>query len=104
MDIKIKSEFKNTIIAFGGRGKLPLGDRSDEDIARLALTALQSKDKGLLNLFDGDLPSIEELQKSFTEKAIKAGPVKKVPSNPPGDKVIQSPTSDAKREEHDKKQ
>lgn len=74
MDIYIKQEHADTLIVFGGGGNIPLGDRSQKDLAKLALIAQQSQDKDLLKLFDGELPSIKDLQKDYTESAIKSGP------------------------------
>lgn len=56
--VKIKSKFSAIRIAFGSSG-LPLGKRSDLD--DIAILALETGDKELLNYFE-KLPSLESLK------------------------------------------
>jgi hypothetical protein len=65
MDIKIKKEFKKTVIGFNNSG-LPLGERDDLDV--LAKIAQESQNPELLKLFDGELPSVSKLKKVKTDK------------------------------------
>lgn len=65
---KIKEEFLGTVVAFGGGGPKPLGER--DDIDRLAIIAQESQDKSLLNLFEV-LPSLHELKEEATDAAIE---------------------------------
>lgn len=62
MILKIKSLYQYNIIAFGGMGKIPLGKYPLKDLVRLAILAHQSKSKTLLNFFEGELPSLDDLQ------------------------------------------
>jgi hypothetical protein len=68
---KLKPEFKDHFVAFGGKGKINLGDR--EDLDDLALIARQSGNPNLTRLFE-HLPSLEELQKAKTDEQLKNGP------------------------------
>lgn len=70
---KIKQEHKDTFIAFGGGGALTLGQRTDID--RLAVIALESGDKSLLELFEQPMPSLQELKKQQTDADLKKSPV-----------------------------
>lgn len=71
-DLKIKPQFQNNFVAFGKKGKILLKDRTQEDLKQLAIMALQSKDKTLLNLFEGSLPSLIDLQAGNTAKSINS--------------------------------
>lgn len=76
-DIKIKTEHAKRLVVFGGGGRILLGERSQQDLKILAIMALKAKDKLLLSYFDGELPSLEELQKDQTKIEIAKGPGKK---------------------------
>lgn len=69
---KLKAEHKTTFVAFNGGGSTLLGDRDDLD--KLAIMAIQSGDKSLLNLFEQPLPSLDELKKSDVDDQLKKGP------------------------------
>lgn len=69
MEIKIKEEFKDTFIAFGGGGNLKLGERDQEDLIKLAIMGKKSGDKSILKVFDGELPKLEEMQASQTKES-----------------------------------
>lgn len=73
---KIKKEFLETFIAFGGGGSKLLGER--DDIDQLAIIAHESGHKGLLNLFEV-LPSLEELKKAKVDAQLKSGPKEEKP-------------------------
>jgi hypothetical protein len=68
---KIKEEFLNKRIAFGKSGD-PLGKR--EDIDDLAIIALTSNNKTLLDLFEV-IPSLDILKKNKTESELLRIPV-----------------------------
>lgn len=70
-EVRIKEEFKKTIIAFGGGGKVALGERKDLD--KLAILAHESRDPTLLNLFES-LPSLEELKRKSTDRQLAQAP------------------------------
>lgn len=71
MNLKIKEEFAQKVIAFDGAGALPIGQYSIDRLTKLAITAHQSGNKSLIELFDGPLPSLQELQRAQTQKAIR---------------------------------
>ncbi len=80
MAIKIKEEFAKTIIGFNGGGRTPLGERSQEDIDRLAYLASASGNKNLLKLFDGELPTLGELKKMEADRAKAKKDAAKIPT------------------------
>lgn len=80
-DVHIKDEHKKRFVAFGGKGRINLGDRSQADLRVLAIMAIKAKDKLLLSFFKEPLPSLEELQKNSTEVQIAKGPVKHIQSD-----------------------
>lgn len=67
-EIKIKKEFLKTYVAFGS-GEGPLGKR--DDIADLAIIALEANDEHLLNFFE-KIPTLKELKKIKTDAELKA--------------------------------
>jgi hypothetical protein len=67
---KIKEEFITTFIAFNGRGYLELGQRDDTD--DLAITALESGNKNLLQVFEQPMPTLAALKKNKTDAELKA--------------------------------
>jgi hypothetical protein len=67
---KIREEFKTTFIAFNGRGYLELGQR--DDIDDLAITALESGNKSLLQVFEQPMPTLAALKKNKTDEELKA--------------------------------
>jgi hypothetical protein len=90
MDIKIKKEFKKTVIGFNNSG-LPLGERDDLDV--LAKIAQESQNPELLKLFEGELPSISKLKKVKTDKELshvqsQVDPNTQNPANPGGADAI----------------
>ena len=89
-DLKIKKEKEKTILAFG-KGGGELGKRSQADLTQLAIIAHQSGDQSIIDLFEGELPPLEELQKKTTEKAIKAG---NRPAVEAKDGLLQPPNTD----------
>lgn len=68
--VKIREEFKNAVIAFGGRG-VPLSDRTEIELVDLGIIAISSGDKTILQLFE-ILPSIDELKLRKMEIIIDA--------------------------------
>jgi hypothetical protein len=64
----IKEEFKSTLVVFNGGGQKLLGEREDIDV--LAVMALESQNRNLINLFEY-LPSLEELKSAQFETQIK---------------------------------
>lgn len=68
MNIIVKNEFLQTVVAFGNSG-LPLGQR--DDLIDLAIIAQESNDLTLLQLFE-KLPSLATLKKAKTDKELKA--------------------------------
>lgn len=70
MPLKIKDEYKNHFVAFGGRGensRKKLGERTDlHRLARLGLT----RNPRLLDYFDGEvtMEEVEELEQQAFEK------------------------------------
>jgi hypothetical protein len=84
---KIKKEFGDQHVAFGkgGRG-LKLGQRTDID--KLAIIALQSGNRHLLDMFEQPMPSLDELLKDETDAQLKTkpatttAPVKPAPTAP----------------------
>jgi hypothetical protein len=73
MALKIKPVHGERYIAFKSStpGKVPLKNRNQEDLIRLAIVGLESKDKSILDLFEGPLPSLDDLKKGKTEIALK---------------------------------
>lgn len=67
MNIKIKDEYKKTVVAFGNSG-LPLGER--DDLYLLAIIAMESQDPSLLQFFE-KLPTLEALKKEKTDRELK---------------------------------
>lgn len=65
---KIKDEFKDTLIAFGGKGSLRLGQRQDLDA--LAIMAHKSGNKNLLKLFEV-LPSLDKLEEDAMDSKLE---------------------------------
>lgn len=61
MNLKVKVQYNNTVIAFAGSGVV-LSKRSPMELIELALLGISSGDKSILNLFES-LPSRSELQK-----------------------------------------
>lgn len=68
--LKINKDYQDHIVAFGGGGKLPLGQRSQEDL--VALAKLSYSNKRLARFFDGEIPSLADLQKLSEATAQKA--------------------------------
>ena len=68
---KVKDQFKDKLVVFNGGGKKTLGER--EDIDQLAILAIESKDRTLLELFE-TLPELEVLKKAKTDTELKAIP------------------------------
>lgn len=66
---RIKKQYLQTTVAFGSSG-LPLGMRPQHEIDQLAIIALNSKDRRLLDLFE-ETPSESELKKSKVEKELQ---------------------------------
>lgn len=64
---RIKEEYLQKRVAFG-KGAAPLYKR--DDIDDLAIIALESKDKSLINLFEF-LPPLAELKKKRVEEKIR---------------------------------
>jgi hypothetical protein len=64
---KIKEKFLNKVVGFGKSGK-PLGER--DDIDDLAIIALSSNNKTLLDLFE-EIPSLDILKKNKTESVLE---------------------------------
>lgn len=62
MALKIKKEYITRVVAFNNSGK-PLGERSEADLLDLAILARSSNDRLLLESFEGEVPTIEALQK-----------------------------------------
>lgn len=64
IQFKIKDEHAEKYVAFAGgkRGRILLKDRSQEDLAKLALIAQDSQNPDLLDLFEGELPSVTDLK------------------------------------------
>ncbi len=69
VNAKIKDANKKTVVGFANSG-LPLGERSQEDINKLAIMAQESKSSSLLELFE-ELPSIEDLKAQKTDADLK---------------------------------
>lgn len=63
---RIKGEYLSKQIGFG-KSRQPLGRR--DDIDDLAITALESQDKTLVELFEF-LPTLESLKKAKTDKEL----------------------------------
>ncbi len=63
MVLKVKDKYKDTVIAFNKGGKTPLVKRSQSDLIKLAILALDSGDKQLLDFFETPLPTLKELQR-----------------------------------------
>lgn len=70
MELKIKSKYAGKKVVFAGGGNQPLGNRSQDDLRKLAIAGLQGKDSTILELFEGQLPVLQELQKAETAKQI----------------------------------
>lgn len=68
--LKIKEEFKTTVVGFGNSG-LPLGQRSEADLIKLAEMA--KYDKHLANYFEV-LPTDEKLQEAKVDTFLKTNP------------------------------
>lgn len=68
--LTIKSSHRNTVIAFNNSG-VPVGKRSQEDLVDLAIIGLESGHRAILDVFEGSLPSLQQL------KAMKMGAVEK---------------------------
>lgn len=64
--IKVKPEFRKTIIAFGKSGK-PLGER--DDLADLLISVYRAKHQRIIDMFDNP-PSLEELEGKDVDKAL----------------------------------
>lgn len=78
---KIKAEHKDsTKVVFGGRGKQKLGER--DDIDDLAISALRSGNRNLLNLFEQPMPTLEALQKKSTDAKLATLPATNVTVKP----------------------
>lgn len=60
--LTIKSEYADNRVAFKGSGLRTLGEQSQESLIDLAIIALQSQNKNLINLFEDPLPTLTELQ------------------------------------------
>lgn len=76
-DIKIKDNHAKRVVVFAGSTRTPLGQKSQEELRKLAIIGLQSNDKTILELFDGQLPALADLQKVETSKEIKGKVVDK---------------------------
>lgn len=68
-DLVIKERYLKNNVAFRTTvprkpgTKLPrLGERPQSDLVDLLIIGLQAKDKSILKLFDGTLPSLEDLK------------------------------------------
>jgi len=81
-DLKINSKFANSYIAFGKSGKKLLKDRSQAELRQLAILGLQSKDKTILALFDGELPGLSDLQTAKVQQAVASKVVVKPKEEP----------------------
>ncbi len=69
MDIKLKAEAEKKKMGFGKFGG-ELGKATPAQLEELALIAVKSQDPSLLELFEGDLPSAQDLQKKKTTAQI----------------------------------
>lgn len=68
--LTIKNSSKDTVIAFNNSG-VPVGKRSQADLIDLAIIGHESGHKAILEVFEGPLPSLQDL------KAWKMGNVEK---------------------------
>jgi hypothetical protein len=68
---KLKADKKNEFVGFGNGGSRKLGERDDLD--ELAIIALESGNKSLIDLFE-PLPPLAELKKAQTDSKLKAVP------------------------------
>lgn len=82
-ELKIKSEFQKSYIAFG-KEPVKLGEKSQKELRDLAIMALQSQDPGLLAVFDGELPNVHDMideRAAEIKKAAEANAPRKSTSN-----------------------
>lgn len=69
IEVKIKRHYNDRFIAYGGGGNKTLGQRSQEDLRKLAILAHQSNSKSLLEVFEV-LPSLQDLQRANTQHKV----------------------------------
>ena len=70
--MRIKPEFIFRQVSFGGHGNLNLGDLNPDQVEELNLIGKKSGDTSILELFEGDKPKAEDLQKKkIAEKIAK---------------------------------
>jgi hypothetical protein len=93
-ELKIKEAHKQQIVGFNNSAA-PLGFR--KDLLELAILARTANDQYLLSFFDGEVPSLEELQAEKAKTVLPVLPTnttvtetpdagKDTITNPPGDK------------------
>lgn len=67
----IKSKYANKYVAFKGAGGTKLGELSEKQLNDLAIIAQESQHSSLLELFEGELPSLDELKGDKNKKETK---------------------------------
>lgn len=80
MEIKINSKHGERKVGFGGMGATPLKDWPQDKLADLAILAHKSQDPSILELFEGELPHLEQLE---TEKTARDAAKAKASSSKP---------------------
>lgn len=72
MKLKIKSAYRKTIVGYNNSGK-PLGER--DDLLELAIIARSGPNNGnILDMFEDELPSLEDLLQEKAKAALPAAP------------------------------
>lgn len=74
MNLLIKEEFKQTVVAFGNSG-LPLGMLTADKVLDLAIIARESNSPSMIRYFKEPLPSLEDLRKARVD--VKLNEIKK---------------------------
>lgn len=69
--MKIKEARKEELVVFKGSKGAKLGELSEEQLKQLAIITQRSGSRHLKDLWEDELPSLEELQKENVDKAIK---------------------------------
>jgi hypothetical protein len=87
-DLKIKPEFASTKIAFKGSRNKALGELEPDQLEDLALIAHDNR--SIRNMFEGDIPTREELK---AKRVDKKAPAKAIPAVPSTNSVKQNPES-----------
>lgn len=84
--IKIKKEHAERYIAFG-QTPVPLGKKPQNELVQLGVIARSSQDPSIMEVFEGELPSLAVMQNYLVEQEKKNAQLN-APANTPTTNVV----------------